>query len=150
MSYVENNLMSDEKIIYKANIHWFIFLPGIILIILGILIIAGNQRGIGAVLTFIGILHLLKAFIWKTSTELAITSKRVIAKFGLFRRKTVELNHSKVESFNVDQSLLGRMFDYGTIVINGTGRGRTPIRSIDSPLDFRRNAMEAIDQSQQA
>jgi uncharacterized membrane protein YdbT with pleckstrin-like domain len=153
MSYVENNLMSGERIIYKASIHWFIFIPGIIFTVLAFFIIGESKPGdstafFGVLLFLFGVISLLNAFITRISTELAITSKRVIAKIGLIRRKTIELNHSKVESFNVDQSIFGRIFGYGTIVVNGTGGGKTPISSIDSPLDFRRQAMEAIDQNQ--
>lgn len=152
MSYVKNNLMSGETIIYNARIHWFIFLPGIILAVLAVLMFAGDKQNeggnaVGVILMFCAIVSLFKAFITKISTELAVTSKRVIAKVGLIRRNTAELNHSKVESFNVDQSILGRIFGYGTIVVNGTGGGKTPIPNIDSPLVFRRNAMETIDQS---
>ncbi len=49
-----------------------------------------------------------KAWLYAWSTELAVTSKRVIAKLGFIRCSTVELRHSKVESLHVDQSLLGR------------------------------------------
>ena len=95
------------------------------------------------------IFSLIQAFITKVSTELAITTKRVIAKVGFIRRSTIELNHSKVESITVDQSILGRILDFGTLVINGTGGGKTPIPTVDSPLEFRRNAMQAIDAKQQ-
>lgn len=97
-----------------------------------------------------GLFLLIKAWVQKFTTELAVTSKRVVAKTGLIRRNTIELNHSKVESFNVDQSILGRIFGFGTIIINGTGGGKTPIPNIDSPLEFRREAMQAIDTSQSA
>jgi hypothetical protein len=60
----------------------------------------------------------------------------------------MELNHSKVESFHVDQSILGRIFGFGTLVVNGTGGGKTPVPNIDSPLEFRREAMQTIDASQ--
>jgi uncharacterized membrane protein YdbT with pleckstrin-like domain len=111
-----------------------------------------KSGGVGAVLGTIAVLlaifSLIQALITRASTELAITSKRVIAKMGLIKRNTVERNHSKVESFNVDESILGRILGFGTLIINGTGRGMTPIPSIESPLEFRRNAMEAIDASQ--
>lgn len=156
MSYVESNLMSGEKIIYKACISWFIFLPGIIFTALGILLIAADKQGeggaaIGYSLLIFAVISLLKAFIIKISTEFAVTSKRVIAKSGFIRRYSVELNHSKVESFIVDQSIFGRMFNYGAIIVRGIGGGgvRTPIQGIHSPLDFRKNAMETIDQSEQ-
>jgi len=153
MGYVSGNLMPGEQIVYQANIHWFIFVPGAALFVLGLALCALTlPHGIGPILGGIALLvalwWLLKALVVKISTELAVTSKRVIAKTGLVMRHTVELNHSKVESFNVDQGIFGRIFDFGTLIVNGTGGGKTPIPNIDSPLDFRRRAMETIDQSQ--
>lgn len=155
MSYVENNLMPGEKIIYKANIHWFVFLPGIIFVIAAFAIAGGSEQGDGpapfiGIFSVFGVFYLIKAFITKTSTELVITSRRVIAKVGLIRRSTIELNHAKVESFNIDQTILGRIFGFGTIVVNGTGGGKTPIPSIDDPLNFRRKAVETIDRNQKS
>jgi uncharacterized membrane protein YdbT with pleckstrin-like domain len=153
MSYVENNLMVGEKVVYGAKIHWFIFVPGVALIVLGIyLFTIGRESGIGPILgtvaVVLALISLIKALIFKISTELAITTKRVIAKVGIISRHTVELNHSKVESFNVEQSIPGRIFGFGTLVVNGTGGGKTPIPNIDSPLVFRRRAMETIDANQ--
>ena len=151
MGYVESNLMSGEKLVYTGNIHWFIFLPGLILSPLGIWFLSMGGPGsvlLGITVFSFGIASLIKALIEKYSTELVVTSKRVIAKMGFISRNTVELNHSKVESFSVDQSIFGRIFDFGTLVINGTGGGKTPIRSVDSPLEFRRRALEVVDQSQ--
>jgi uncharacterized membrane protein YdbT with pleckstrin-like domain len=70
----------------------------------------------------------------------------IIAKVGLIRRSTIELNHQKVESMGIDQSIMGRIFNFGTLTINGTGGVRTPIPSISSPLEFRKKAMETIEQ----
>jgi hypothetical protein len=118
MSYVDSNLTPGEKVIYKANIHWFVFLPGIFFTIGAILIfftsaIAGEQGSdtapVGVILFFLGVFSLLRAYITKISTELAVTSKRVIAKVGLIRRSTIELNHAKVESLNIDQTILGNI-----------------------------------------
>lgn len=152
MSYVENNLMPNEKVIYKAKVHWFIFVQGILLFLLGIFLFSINKQGntgpFGLMAIIASIASFISAIITRSSTELVVTSKRVIAKIGLISRKTVELNHSKVESINVDQSIFGRIFDFGTLVINGTGGGKTPIPSIDSPLEFRKNAMQAIDARQ--
>lgn len=149
MGYIDKNLMTGEDIIYKANIHWFIFVPGVVIFAIGIYLFTLDvEGGTGPVLGFIAILiaifSLIKALITKITIELAVTSKRVIAKVGLIRRNTVELNHSKVESFNIDQSVFGRIFGFGTIIVNGTGGGKTPIPSIDSPLDFRREAMQTL------
>ena len=71
------------------------------------------------------------------STEMAITNRRVIAKFGFIWRKTFEIDRQKVESVKVDQSILGRILDYGTVTITGTGSSSEPVQNIDSPLEFR-------------
>jgi uncharacterized membrane protein YdbT with pleckstrin-like domain len=71
------------------------------------------------------------------TTEIAITDRRIIFKRGFIRRDTIEMSVEKVESVDVNQSLLGRLLDYGNITIRGTGTGFAPLRSIDSPLDFR-------------
>jgi len=73
------------------------------------------------------------------------SNKRVIAKFGFISRKTVELNISKVESIQVNQGFLGRIFNFGTLVISGAGNPQAPIPGISDPMAFRRAFMESQD-----
>ena len=161
MGYVTNNLMANERILYVGKIHWFIFVSGIFMFLIStalfsiIIIFEDEIKGgeaiylmSGLIAFIISIVSLIKAFIFKISTELAITSKRVIAKVGFISRNTVELNHKKVESFIVDQSIFGRIFGFGTIVVCGTGGGQTPIPNIDNPLEFRRQAMQVADEAE--
>ncbi len=150
LSYVDKNLLTGENVIHKASIHWFIFIPSILTFALSIFLM-GQKEGaaaFGALLFMFSIYMFIKAFVIKKTTELVVTSKRIIAKTGFIRRNTVELNHNKVESFNIDQSILGRIFGFGTLIINGTGGGKTPIPNIDAPLIFRKEAMQAIDTEQ--
>ncbi len=121
MSYVDSNLSPGETVVYRAKLHAIIFLPGIILTPL-----------------IIGLPMLLSAWIRRANTELAVTSKRVIAKVGLFHRTTLELNLSKVETIGVDQSLLGRILNYGTVVVVGTGGTKEPFPNIADPMAFRK------------
>lgn len=79
------------------------------------------------------------------STELAITSNRVIAKTGLIARKTIELSHAKVESLSVHQSVAGRLFGFGTVTLTGSGGTSAPIANIAAPLEFRRAALQVIE-----
>lgn len=153
MGYVDNNLMQGEQVIYRAQIHWLIFLPAISWLLIGATVLVVGRHDaylpfVGALALLVAFYQCLKALIQRGSTELAVTSKRVILKLGLIKRDTHELNHSKVESFQVEQGILGRLFDFGNLTIHGTGGGRTPILHIESPLEFRRKAMEAIDASQ--
>ena len=47
------------------------------------------------------------------------------------------MNRDKIENVDVDQSLLGRIFGDGTVVVRGTGGSLEPIRMISDPLTFR-------------
>src|SRR5262249_7349964 len=132
---------------------WFVFVPPIIFGVIGELMIAFSESGApirlpAEFLLLCAICLLVSALISRESTELAVTSKRLIAKFGLIRRTTVELNHSQVESFNVSEGILGRIFGFGTLIVHGTGGGKTPIANVEAPLEFRRKAMGVIDASQ--
>jgi uncharacterized membrane protein YdbT with pleckstrin-like domain len=85
----------------------------------------------------IGVAAVIPALIRRATTELAVTDRRVIYKSGVFARHTLEMNRSKVESVDVDQSLLGRIFGFGTITVRGTGGSLEPIRMVSDPLTFR-------------
>jgi len=130
-SYVEDALIKDEKVIYTGNISLWSLTS---LIALGILLLS---------VFGLGLIFLAAAYIRYKTTELAITNKRIIAKFGFIRRQTVELNINKVESLQVNQSILGRIFDFGTLIISGAGNPQAPIPGISDPMAFRRAFMEA-------
>ena len=93
----------------------------------------------------IGLLFWLWAWIIYATTELAITNKRVIAKTGLIQRRTIEMFLEKIESIQVDQGVLGRLFNFGSVVISGTGVHSAPFKSISDPLALRKNFMMAAD-----
>ena len=162
MGYVENNLMQGEAVYVQARLHWTIFTKAIFISLFALLLLIYSLKislaegsEVALIARNAGLIALVTA-LWlaadaamrRQGTELAVTSKRVIAKFGFIRCTTIELNHSKVESFHVEQGVLGRIFGFGTLHINGTGGGITPIPGISDPLGFRRKAMEAIDASQ--
>ena len=77
------------------------------------------------------------ALIRRATTELVVTDRRVILKRGIFSRQTIEMNRTKVESVDVDQTVMGRIMGYGTVIVRGTGGGLEPIRNIAHPLAFR-------------
>ncbi|MFW6275832.1 MAG: PH domain-containing protein [bacterium] len=143
MGYVEENLLTDESIITKGRLHWILFLGPAIMFLIAI-IVASNDPTVSPGFFFIAIVWLLKKLIDFYCTELAITDKRVIVKFGFIRRNTIELNHSKVESLNIDQGIIGRLLNFGTIKIHGTGSGTTPVPKVEAPLQFRRVLNESV------
>jgi hypothetical protein len=89
------------------------------------------------------------AFIRRSSSVFAVTNKRVVVKVGLVRRHSTEILLRQVEGITVDQGIMGRILDFGTIVIEGTGSDRTPYRGIGAPLKFRLAVQEQIDNSLQ-
>ena len=52
------------------------------------------------------------------------------------------MNLSKIESVNIDQSILGRILGYGTIHIIGTGGTKEAFPQIQKPLEFRKKFQE--------
>lgn len=130
MSYIDDSLIEGEKILHRARVSWW---SQFWLVALGVLLLV----------VVIGLFLLIAAWIRVRSTEIAITNRRVIAKFGFVKRDTVEINLEKVEALKVEQGFLGRMLNYGTVFISGAGTSVAPIRDIADPLVFRRKFMEA-------
>jgi len=134
-SYIDDNLIQGERVLHRGRISlWSLSLP----IFIGLLLLP---------LFGAGLLVWLWVYIRYRSTELAVTNKRVVAKFGFISRQTMEMNINKVESMQVNQSMLGRVFNFGSLVISGTGTSQEPIPGISKPLEFRRAFMEAQDEA---
>lgn len=147
--YVKSALIPGEDVVHIGRLHWIIFLPGVISVAVGMVAPLFNQSTViimaAPLLLLYGVYSIIRALVVKYTTELALTTKRVIAKVGFIRRDTIDLNHARVESYNVSQSVLGRLLDYGTVIVSGTGGARTPIRGVANPLAFRRCAAELSD-----
>jgi Bacterial PH domain len=148
MKYVQRVLQPGESVVHAARLHWLIFLTPVVLLILAVvcavLAIGSDKPGIAipllltaGLLAPIGLIAAVSAVIRRMTTELVLTDRRVIYKTGIFQRHTMEMNRSKVETVGVDQSILGRLLNYGTVVVRGTGGSLEPIRQIDDPLSFR-------------
>ena len=148
MSYVRSHLQEGETVVYQTTVHWIVYWRAILWLALAIIAGAlalslGTESyvfglTIAAIVFAAGaIFQWLRGLIRRATTELAITDRRIIVKVGLIRRTTSEMNRSKVESVLVEQSVLGRLFDFGTILIKGTGGGLEPLVGIDRPIKFR-------------
>ena len=128
-SFIETTLNDGEVVRYKGRVSLW-SLSG--WAILGLLTITFG----------IGLLFWLIAFLRWWTTELAITDRKVIAKYGFISRQTIEILLPKIESVRVHQGIFGRIFNYGTVIISGTGASQAPIKGISDPLIFRRQFME--------
>jgi len=134
-SYVQSVMSSGETIQYEAKVSIWSMMP---LFIIGLILLP---------LYGLGLLFWIAAYLRYISTELAITNKKIIAKFGFIKRDTIELLLPKIESIQVNQSLFGRMLNYGSIIVSGAGNPQAPVPGISNPIDFRRKFMEIQDSS---
>ncbi len=146
MSYVDRILEPGETIRYRTTLSWTIYAPAILLAAgAAAAAIAGAAYSnygklwwlAAIVLAIAAVVTFIPAWFRRWTTEIAVTDRRIILKRGLIRRHTIEMNMQKVESVDIDQTLIGRLFDYGNIAIRGTGSSFETLHMIDSPLKLR-------------
>jgi len=125
MGYVEDTLGGGETIEYDVSFHWLWTLSAYTM-----LVIFG---WVG-----IGVIVFLYMMIRKWTTERVLTNTRFIQKTGWIVRHTEEIRIDRMEEVNLNQSLLGRILDYGDIKISGVGTGEIKLKMIDSPIDFQK------------
>jgi uncharacterized membrane protein YdbT with pleckstrin-like domain len=134
MSYVNSVLQPGERILMIGRLHWIVYWHAILFLVLGIVFTAwaaaaGFDRVmVSATAIVFGVLFafaFLRAWFIRWITEIAVTDRRIIYKRGFINRHTEEMNMDKVASVDVDQSILGRMLDYGTVHVLGTGGPQT-------------------------
>lgn len=153
--YVDSVIGKEEQVLHQAQIsmssYWAVWIFGGLFVFSGIgnVVISLFSEELSIVPSFvillIGGLFIAVPLIAKHTTELVITNRRIIAKFGLVSRNTFELNLSKIESIRVEQGILGRILNYGDVFVIGTGGSREPIPRIAHPLEFRRRYDEILE-----
>ena len=145
MDYVQRVLQPGEQVRHISPIHWIVYWPGVVVALLAVVaywlsdtrLLPGIWRYTAYALALVAVVLLIQRWFQCWVTEIAVTNRRVIYKKGLVRRQTNEMNMDKVESVKIDQSILGRMLDYGDVTILGTGEGFETLRTIASPIELR-------------
>jgi len=147
--YIDEILQPGEKVLYSTNAHWMYYLPAIGAWVAALILVALSGMtaavpiltlaclGAAAVIGLIALYLTFKAWFHRWTTETDVTNMRVVHKTGFIQRRTFEMALDKIESVDVDQSIMGRFLNYGNVTINGVGEGRETIRTIASPLAFR-------------
>lgn len=153
MTYIEKNLVTGEQVTFSAKPHWRIFiLPGFWLWIglcaVSFSLLTNGGLSIGTLLAWlvflIGLRGLVAAAISYTTTEFGVTNKRVIAKTGLLRQRSLELMLRQVEAVSVNQGVWGRLLGYGDVVVTGSGGTWETFPNIADPLTLRRRVNNQI------
>ncbi len=117
--YVNKHLISNESVVFETKLHWVIFF---------------SLKSIFTLTIY--------AWLERWLSEYVITNRRIIIKTGFIARNTFEMNLSKIESVNVEQSIMGRILNYGSITIIGSGGTRETFHNIAHPLEFRKSFQE--------
>jgi len=147
MNYVQRVLQPGEVVRHTAAIHWIVYLPGVLFVIAAAAVLIWGSllppsllvwmQGLAGLLAVVALSLLLREWYGWWTTEVAVTNLRVIYKTGFIKRRTNEMNMDKVESVQVDQSILGRVLDYGTVTITGTGVGLETLTGVAQPIELR-------------
>jgi uncharacterized membrane protein YdbT with pleckstrin-like domain len=150
MSYVDRHLLAGEVVTYRTRLHWKVYglpvvLVAAVLLPLAIWAARSETRAIALLPAGVALVVLAVAWLRRRSSEFAVTNKRVIIKLGVLNTRSIELLLPKIEGIEVIQSLAGRLFGYGQIIVTGSGGTKEPFEGIQAPLDFRQAVQAATD-----
>lgn len=113
-NYTNKNLVLNEMVVFETNYHWSYY---------------------------INLVSVISFGLWPNlhfkCTEFVITNLRVILKTGILSIKSFEINLSKIETVKIEQTLMGRIFNYGNVIIIGSGGTVERIENINHPIEFR-------------
>jgi uncharacterized membrane protein YdbT with pleckstrin-like domain len=144
MSYIQKQLLKDEKIIYQTTLNKTVYLLGGILTFLGLIIwlIDGT---LGSIFTISGTIILILTYLNVKMSEFAVTDKRIIIRVGILKTTSLETMLNKIEGIHVEQGLIGKMTNSGTLIIKGTGGTNNPFPNINNPFEFRMAVNQEIE-----
>ena len=146
--YIDDILQPGEKLLYSTTLHWVIYSRALFAWILAAACLIATKwtvadqarlllMAIAVIVALVAIYLGFRAWFRRWTMETDVTNLRVVHKEGFIRRETFEMNHDKVESVDVDQTILGRLLSYGDVTIRGVGEGEKTIQTIAHPLQFR-------------
>ncbi|MBE2267825.1 MAG: PH domain-containing protein [Anaerolinea sp.] len=169
MGYIENNLVPGERIVYRTRLHWFLVLDMMLRILFFIAVIwilasslmqsnrvsPANTVVVDIYSIFASLLGLLlcslipfslMAFVLGLivflTAEFGLTTRRIMIKTGIIRRKTLELSLGKVESFQMHESIIGRLLGFNTLRITGSGGTAQTFKYVANAREFQRHVTE--------
>ena len=150
MSYIDGNLLAGERVVFRTRLHWKLLVGPLLFAVVTVLAIPllvsqGIWHNLALIAPGAGLVAVLVAIIRRQSSDFAVTNKRVMMKVGVFSTRSVEILLSKIEAIAVHQSLLGRMLDYGDIVVTGTGGTEEAFSNIQAPMQLRRAVQSVTD-----
>jgi uncharacterized membrane protein YdbT with pleckstrin-like domain len=143
VAIIDAKLMPGERVIYLTRRHFVLTLAGPLAIALACAVVgtfffhAGSRIAGWVFFAFGVIVHL--------SSEFFVTNRRLMIKTGILTTKSWEFLLAKIEGIHIEQSLLGRLHGFGSIIITGTGGSRDVFEGVAHPFEFRQAIDEQID-----
>ncbi len=137
---------ADESVTYEAHLHWVVFVPPVALFAAGLVAIAFHTIAAIALL-LASVAAILHAYVRLVTTRIFVTDRRVVYRTGLIARRTLEMNKEKIESIDVSQSIPGRLLEFGSVTVKGTGGGIEAIHSVAAPFALRNNVAASGDEA---
>lgn len=142
MTYVKKTLLLEEKILYHTKPHYIIFYPIFLWTALTLWFFNTDNILFGIFLLLISILSLVNSLINYYCSEYVITNKRIIMKIGFIRRKSLEIFLERIEGIYIEQSIVGRALNFGTVFVGGVGGTKNPFFYIPNPIEFRNKVQQ--------
>jgi uncharacterized membrane protein YdbT with pleckstrin-like domain len=143
MSYIDRDLLPGEHLVYRTRLYWIVFAAPVLVSIVVLLPVAwlllnSNWSHLAWIPVGLAVLWIGIAVLRRQSSDFAVTDRRVVMKLGILSTRSIELLLDKIEAIAVNQSLIGRAFQYGDIIVSGSGGTKEVFHRIQSPFEFRR------------
>lgn len=136
MSYVDKHLLPDETVVFRTKLNWIAYFKGTGILLLGFFIL-GFAPTLGSFVMLIGLISIGLNYLKINASEFAVTNKRVLVKVGILKTSSLETMLNRVEGIHVEQGVIGKILNSGSIVIRGVGGTASPFPNIDRPFEFR-------------
>ena len=121
MSYLQKSLSTGEEVVAEFERHWVTLLPVF-----------------GWTILVVTLPVAIYQYLQLRCLEQAVTNKRLVHKEGIISRRTAEMKLTAIETVDMDQSIMGRLLDYGHVRITGRGTSTVILRCVKDPIAVKR------------
>lgn len=140
---IEKILVKGEEVLLRAELHGALYWKSVAVLIFA-LMLGLVIPTLGVLLAVVGALMLIVAILTQHFLLLAVTNKRVLARYGLLQMDVVDIRLSKIESIDLERMLPGHIFGYANVVVMGTGQRIIRVPYIGNAEKFRRFYNEMV------
>ncbi len=141
MNNIQNNLQKDEAIVSTAKLHWVVFVPSVLALVIAVSMLI---NGGSPILLVAPVLLFVPAFFNYISTSIVLTNKRLIGKVGIIKTSSLDTPVHKINNSAVHANLFGNILGYGTLVITSSS-GTYNFAKIAKPNAFSQKVMAEIE-----